>query len=38
MKELMLNTAQELSDDQAGGHGNRWGVFNGGTDAVIPAF
>lgn len=35
MKELMLNTAQELSDEQAGGHGNRWGVFEGGTDAVM---
>lgn len=35
MNELMLKTAQELSSEQAGGHGGRWGVLKGGTDALF---
>lgn len=35
MNDLMLNTAQELSSEQAGGHGDRWGVLTGGTDALF---
>lgn len=35
MNDLMLNTAQELSNEQAGGHGDRWGVFAGGAETVI---
>lgn len=34
MDDLMLKAAQELTDEQAGGHGGRWELFNGGTDAV----
>jgi hypothetical protein len=35
MNSLMLNTAQELSSAEAGGHGDRWGVFAGGTETAI---
>jgi len=35
MNDLMLNTAQELSNEQAGGHGDRWGVFAGGDETAI---
>lgn len=35
MNDLMLKTAQELSSEQAGGHGDRWGVLTGGTDALL---
>jgi len=35
MNELMLKTAQVLSSEQAGGHGDRWGVLVGGTDALM---
>jgi hypothetical protein len=31
----MLNTAQELSRAEAGGHGDRWGVFSGGFEAAL---
>ncbi|MDR2874965.1 MAG: hypothetical protein LBV44_03430 [Methylobacillus sp.] len=33
MKALMLSTAKV--DKHAGGHGNRWDVFEGGTDAIL---
>jgi len=35
MNNLMLNTAQELSRAEAGGHGDRWGVFSGGFEAAL---
>ena len=35
MNNLMLNTAQELSSAEAGGHGDRWGVFSGGFEAAL---
>lgn len=35
MNGLMLNTAQELSNEQAGGHGDRWSVFAGGDETAI---
>jgi hypothetical protein len=31
----MLNTAQELSNEQAGGHGDRWNVFAGGDETAL---
>jgi hypothetical protein len=37
MNDLMLNTAQELSNEQAGGHGDRWGVFAGGDETAISS-
>jgi hypothetical protein len=35
MNDLMLKTAQELSSEEAGGHGDRWSVLAGGTDALF---
>lgn len=35
MNDLMLHTAQELSNEEAGGHGDRWGVFAGGFETAI---
>lgn len=35
MKNLMFDTAHELSEKEAGGHGDRWAVFEGGTQAVV---
>ena len=35
MNDLMFITAQELSNEQAGGHGDRWGVFTGGVETAI---
>lgn len=35
MNDLMLNTAQELSNGQAGGHGDRWSVLAGGDETII---
>jgi hypothetical protein len=35
MNDLMLNTAKELSSKEAGGHGDRWGVFAGGFETAI---
>ena len=35
MNDLMLKTAQELSSEKAGGHGDRWGVLTGGADALF---
>lgn len=34
-KELLLLSAQELSTEDAGGHGNRWGVFNEDVSAFM---
>jgi hypothetical protein len=31
----MLNVIQELSNAQAGGHGNHWDVFKNGTDSIM---
>lgn len=28
MNDLLLHSAHESTDDEAGGHGNRWDVFN----------
>jgi len=35
MNDLMLKTAQELSSEKAGGHGDRWGVLTGGVDTLF---
>jgi hypothetical protein len=35
MNGLMLKTAKELSSENAGGHGDRWGVLTGGADALF---
>jgi hypothetical protein len=37
MNGLMLNSAEVLSSERAGGHGDRWGVFVGGTDAIMSS-
>lgn len=33
--DLLLFSARELTEDQAGGHGNRWGVFDDDVSALI---
>lgn len=33
--DLLLYSARELTDDEAGGHGNRWGVFDDDVSALI---
>ncbi len=33
--DLLLHSADELTDDEAGGHGNRWGVFDDDVSALI---
>lgn len=35
MNELLIRSAQELTDDEAGGHGNRWGVFDDDVSALF---
>ena len=35
MNELLIHTARELTDDEFGGHGNRWGVFDNYVSALI---
>lgn len=32
---LLLLSAQELTNDEAGGHGNRWGVFDDDVSALL---
>lgn len=33
--EMLFESARELSDDEAGGHGNRWGVFDEDVERII---
>ena len=33
--DLLIDSARELTDDEAGGHGNRWGVFEEDVSALI---
>ncbi|MDH1428201.1 hypothetical protein N5J23_17485 [Comamonas aquatica] len=33
--DILLYSARELTDDEAGGHGNRWGVFEDDVSALI---
>lgn len=35
MTEWLFEQARELSDEQAGGHGNRWGVFNDDVESFV---
>lgn len=35
MTEWLFEQARELSDEQAGGHGNRWGVFNEDVEGFV---
>lgn len=34
-RDLLLSTSSELTDDDAGGHGNRWGVFDNDVPALM---
>jgi hypothetical protein len=34
-QDLLLSSAKALNDDEAGGHGNRWGVFDGDVPALM---
>lgn len=34
-QDLLMATARELTDDEAGGHGNRWGVFDEDVSGFI---
>ena len=33
--DLLLYSARELTEDEAGGHGNRWGVFDDDVSALV---
>lgn len=35
MSELLLHSARELTENEAGGHGNRWGVFTPDVGAFV---
>lgn len=34
-QDLLLLSAKALNDDEAGGHGNRWGVFDGDVPSLM---